>query len=230
MKLISEIGINYNGNFNLIEEMIRLSSLGGADFAKFQLYDSQKIFGDSSRKKYEFTFDQVKEIKSICDYYEIDFLASVFDEEKLEWCEDIQVNKYKIASRTLLNDQQLCKKIINTNKEIYASLGFWNKSKLPFIEKNIKYFNCISKYPTSVKDLKKLRKYDEFIIGYSDHSYGISFSLYQITLGARIIEKHFTLNKSDIGNDHIGSMNYDELMKLKEIGSELYKLKKHLDA
>ena len=53
--------------------MLKSAIKAGADFAKFQLYDSQKIFGDSSRKKYEFTFDQVKEIKSICDYYDIDF-------------------------------------------------------------------------------------------------------------------------------------------------------------
>ena len=230
MKIISEIGINHNGNFKLIEEMIRLSFLGGADFAKFQLYDSQKLFGDSSRKKFEFSFNQVKELKNICDYYGIEFLASVFDEEKLEWCEALKVSRYKIASRTLKNDHKLCNEILNKNKETYASLGFWNNESLPFNNINIKYFNCISIYPTSFNNLEKLREYDNNIIGYSDHSYGISFSLYQITLGAKIIEKHFTLNKSDIGNDHAGSMNFDELKKLKELGSEFFLLKKKMDA
>ena len=66
LKIISEIGINHNGDFRLIEELIRQSSIGGADFAKFQLYDSVRVFGDDSRKKNEFSFEQVKLIKEIC--------------------------------------------------------------------------------------------------------------------------------------------------------------------
>ena len=98
MKIISEIGINHNGDFRKMEELIRQSSIGGADYAKFQLYNSVRVFGDESRKKNEFTFNQVKTLKEICDYYNIEFFASVFDEEKLEWCKDIGVNLYKIAS------------------------------------------------------------------------------------------------------------------------------------
>ena len=59
VKIISEIGINYDGNFDLINEMIRQSKLGGADYAKFQLYSSRLIWGDDSRKQNEFTFEQV---------------------------------------------------------------------------------------------------------------------------------------------------------------------------
>ena len=71
MKIISEIGINHNGDFRKIEELIRQSAIGGADYAKFQLYDSVRVFGDESRKKNEFTFDQVKMIKSICEAHNI---------------------------------------------------------------------------------------------------------------------------------------------------------------
>ena len=62
MKIISEIGINHCGIFKLNEELIRQSAIGGADYAKFQLYSSLRVFGDDSRKKNEFSFDQVKEI------------------------------------------------------------------------------------------------------------------------------------------------------------------------
>ena len=55
MKIISEIGINHNGDFRKIEELIRQSAIGGADYAKFQLYDSKRVFGDESRKRNEFT-------------------------------------------------------------------------------------------------------------------------------------------------------------------------------
>ena len=101
MKIISEIGINHNGEFKLIEELIRQSAVGGADYAKFQLYNSMRVFGDDSRKKNEFTYSQVQTIKSICDAYGINFLASVFDEEKLDWCLDLKVNSIIIYKYTI---------------------------------------------------------------------------------------------------------------------------------
>jgi|TARA_R100001082_G_C4362458_1_gene160066 N,N'-diacetyllegionaminate synthase len=221
MKIISEIGINHNGDFRKMEELIRQSSIGGADYAKFQLYNSVRVFGDESRKKNEFTFNQVKTLKEICDYYNIEFFASVFDEEKLEWCESLDVKLYKIASRTVVAETKLCLDVISKNKPVYISLGFWEKEGVPFEGyNNIKYLNCISKYPTSFIDLQNL-KYNNDIIGLSDHSYGIAYALHNISLGAKVIEKHFTLNRSDIGNDHIGSMDLNELKLLREYGNQL---------
>jgi N,N'-diacetyllegionaminate synthase len=225
MKIISEIGINHNGDFRRIEELIRQSALGGADFAKFQLYSSQRVFGDDSRKKNEFSFEQVAKIKQICDYYGIEFFASVFDEEKIEWCEELGVERYKIASRTVVAEPELCKKVIALGKTTYISLGFWSERELPFVEDNIQYFNCISKYPTSCLDVKDF-SYDKNIIGLSDHSYGISYALFNISKGASFIEKHFTLDKSMDGNDHIGSMNLSELKLLRKVGNELFNIKR----
>jgi len=223
LKIISEIGINHNGDFRLIEELIRQSSAGGSDFAKFQLYSSERVFGDDSRKKNEFTFDQVKTIKQICDAYNIEFFASVFDEEKLEWCTDLQVRHIKIASRTLKKEPSLCRSIIQKNLKTYISLGMWDSESLPYNDHNVGYFNCISKYPTSILDLKKTKflPYSDNVVGYSDHSYGIASCLYQISRGASIIEKHFTLCKASQGNDHIGSMVLDELKLLRELGDQL---------
>ena len=220
IKIISEIGINHNGDFRKIEELIRQSKIGGADYAKFQLYDSVGVFGDESRKQNEFTFKEVHRIKQICEYYGITFFASVFDEEKLEWCEKLDVGLYKIASRTVVKEPELCKQIIATGMPVYISLGFWDKEGLPFKAENIKYLNCISKYPTSVLDFKKF-EYNDKIVGLSDHSYGISYPLYNIAQGARVIEKHFTLNKGMNGNDHIGSMDLQELKLLREYGNQL---------
>lgn len=224
MKIISEIGINHNGDFRKIEELIRQSAIGGSSYAKFQLYDSKRVFGDDSRKSNEFTFEQVNTISDICKFYEINFFASVFDEEKLEWCEKLNVEYYKIASRTVINELDLCRKIIDTGKQIYVSLGFWDNEKLPFKDKNVKYFNCISKYPTSHSDLIKFH-YNDNIIGLSDHSYGIAYALFNIANGASIIEKHFTLNKGMDGNDHIGSMDLKELKLLKEYALQISKIR-----
>jgi sialic acid synthase SpsE len=97
------------------------------------------------------------------------------------------------------------------------------EDELPFINKNVFYFNCISKYPTSILDLKNVNflPYQNNIVGYSDHSYGIASCLNQIAKGASIIEKHFTLNKGMVGNDHVGSMTLDELKILRELGDQI---------
>jgi len=223
IKLISEIGINHNGDFRLIEELIRQSAIGGADVAKFQLYDSVRVFGDESRKKNEFSFTQVETIKKICDAYNIEFLASVFDEEKLDWCLDLGLTSIKIASRTLKKETDLCKAIINHRLTTYISLGMWDSNTLPFTDDNVFYLNCISKYPTSLLDLRchKFQSYDNKIVGLSDHSYGIASCLHQISLGATVIEKHFTLSKGMQGNDHVGSMTLDELKLLRELGDQI---------
>tara|TARA_Y100001938_G_C7927318_1_gene347545 strand:- start:53 stop:757 length:705 start_codon:yes stop_codon:yes gene_type:complete len=224
MKIISEIGINHNGDFKLIEELIRQSAVGGADFAKFQLYDSVRVFGDDSRAKNEFTYNQVQLITEICDAYGIEFFASVFDEEKLGWCLDLGVGVLKIASRTVMKEPSLCNDIINAGLPTFTSLGMWSKDELPFDRPNVLYFNCVSKYPTSILDQKESvhRSYKYPIVGVSDHSYGIANCLHHISHGAMYVEKHFTLDKSMPGNDHIGSMNLEELKMLRDIGDQLY--------
>jgi N,N'-diacetyllegionaminate synthase len=220
MKIISEIGINHNGDFRKMEELIRQSKEGGSDYAKFQLYNSQRVFGDDSRKKNEFTFEQVKFLKDTCDFYNIEFFASVFDEEKIEWCEELNVNLYKIASRTVVKEKELCERVISLGKPVYVSLGFWEERVLPFYQDNVKYFNCISKYPTSHAHYKNF-SYNSNVVGFSDHSYGISYALYNISRGAQVVEKHFTLNKGMDGNDHIGSMDLSDLKDLRKYGNEI---------
>jgi len=230
LNIISEIGINHNGDFRLIEELIRQSSIGGADFAKFQLYSSLRVFGDDSRIKNEFSFEQVNLIKSICDFYKIEFFASVFDEEKLDWCLQLGVKHLKIASRTVVKEKVLSDLIIKSGINTFISLGQWKENSLPSLEDNVYYFNCISKYPTSILDLKNNSyiPYDKKVIGLSDHSYGIANCLYHISLGARYIEKHFTLNKGMQGNDHIGSMDLNELKNLRELGDQIFMIRGEL--
>lgn len=223
--IISELGINHNGKFENIEEMIRQSKLGNANAVKLQLYSSQKLFGDDSRKQYEISFDQLKTIKSICEYYNIEVFASVFDEERLEWTEKLDFKYYKIASRTYLKDYYFVEKIINIGKPTFISLGM--DKYIHFNNDNVKYFRCIPKYPTSFMDISKYDfKFDKLVCGYSDHGYGISQALFAISQGARIIEKHFTLNKLDnIHRDHLSSMDLEELKILSSIGNEIYNLR-----
>lgn len=231
LKIIAEIGINHNGNPDYIPELIRQAAMGGADYAKFQLYDSQKLFGDDSRKQNEFTFEAVQAIKKTCDYYGIEFFASVFDEERLKWCEKLGVKLYKIASRTLKKDHELCKKIIKTGKPVLASLGMIKRFEmLPFAEcDNINYLHCISSYPVNITGVNVGNfRFNSKIIGWSDHCYGISACLHAISQGAQYVEKHFTLSKAMLGHDHIGSMDLEELKVLNEYGRGLNRLVKNV--
>jgi len=224
LKIIAEIGINHNGNFDYIYELIRQASIGGADLIKFQLYTSKLVFGDNSRKHNEFTFKQVEKIQGICNFYNVEFFASVFDEEKLEWCEQLDVKRYKIASRTWENNKEFVEQVLSKGKPTYVSLGMANiQHTLSYGD--IKFFNCISKYPTTFEDLTKEKFiFDDFVIGWSDHFYGISACLYAIAKGAKMVEKHFTLDKP-MGphRDHIGSMDLKELKMLNTHGRELWR-------
>jgi len=223
LKIISEIGINHNGNFNWINELVRQSSVGGADYVKIQLYTSKLVWGDDSRKKFEFTFDQVKRIKEFCDFHQIRFLATVNDYEKLEWCEKLNLMEYKISSFILSKDLEFVKQVVDTGKTVYISLGMWKEDYMPFEKENIKYLYCISKYPTywdEMKDFPEIFDGKPFY-GYSDHTHGLGACLLAISRGAQIIEKHFTLNKAAKGNDHIGSMDLIELKILNSSGREL---------
>ena len=136
--------------------------------------------------------------------------------------------RIKIASRSLVENFKLCEDIVSLGYETIISLGMWeNKSVLPFDNKNIKYLWCNSKYPTTDEDLLHLPKdfnKEEKIVGYSDHCVGIDAALMAISRGAKIIEKHFTLDKtSDFIRDHALSAEPDELKNLITIGRQIHK-------
>lgn len=223
MLIATELGINHNGEFDLLQELVRQAKLGGADLLKVQLYDSVRLFGDTSRSFNDLPFPIVKEVKATCDFYGIEFFASVFDEERLEWCEKLGVNRYKIAGRTYQRDLNLVTKVIGTGKEVFISLA--SNEDILFSEPNVKYFRCVGKYPTKWDENKLTPEIFTFtynIVGWSDHCYGIGYCLYAISKGASIIEKHFTLSKVGPHHDHIMSMNLEELKILSSYGRELF--------
>lgn len=224
MIIIAEIGINHNGSVHLAHELIKQAKENGADVAKFQFYDPAKIFGPTGsypdKKNYEFaltvqfSFEQAALLKKWCDEEEIEFMASVFDLERFHWMEKLQVRRYKIASRAVENNE-LCKAIFKTGKEAFISLGFWQQKKLPYSYKSARYLYCVPKYPCEYRDIQlPLQFKNSMYCGFSDHTMGIETALVALARGARIVEKHFTLNKGLVGPDHICSMTPDELRVL----------------
>jgi len=220
VEIIAEIGQNHNGDLSLAKELIYAAKENGADVAKFQLYDVDSIFQPDFRwyaaaKQAELNKTQALELAATCRMAEIEFMASVFDVERVAWCEEIGMRRYKIASRSVRN-QPLLRAVALTGKDIIVSLGMWDGRGFPVISSRarVDYLYCVAKYPTASEDLDfasiDFRRYS----GFSDHTIGIDAALVAIARGARIIEKHFTLDRNMPGPDHAGSMEPHELARL----------------
>ena len=222
MLFIAEIGLNHNGNFDLAYELIKQAKYAGADIAKFQLG-----WRDGEGEINRINLETLHKLKEWCDYFEIEFMVSVLTEAAWEMARKINFKRYKIASRTVKDNLQLAKKVIAEGKETIVSLGMWEKEEVPIKNKpNVKYLWCRSKYPTQPKDLLGMPKDFKRSIysGYSDHVIGIDACLIAIARGASIIEKHFTLDKSDRTiRDHVLSATPEEFRLMVNLGREMHK-------
>lgn len=220
MLFIAEIGMNHNGNFDLVYELVRQAHYAGADIAKFQCG-----WRDGDGEINPINADVLKKMISWCAYFGIEPMVSIISEKAFEYVKQCPFARYKIASRTLIDNLPLAQRIVALGKETIVSLGMWNKPERPFTPSgNIRYLWCRSKYPSEPQDLVGLPKNfpAEGYAGYSDHSIGIDAALLAIARGAVIVEKHFTLDKSDRTiRDHVLSATPDEFRTMVLIGREI---------
>jgi sialic acid synthase SpsE len=226
--IISEIGINFNDDKNVLHNMIRDCAIAGADYCKVQLYNPESLFGENGEdpneeiyegiKGSELSKEDVKQIIKWCSEEDIGFMASVFDFQRFDWLREFGTDVYKIASRTSKLSRDLAEAIAQTNKLCYMSLGF-NSEPLDSKYTNVKYLWCKSMYPTEYSEMKKMPKSfeDTIYTGISDHSLGIEASLVAFARGAQVVEKHVTYNKLGSAKsnfDHTCSITFDELADL----------------
>ncbi len=231
MEIIAEIGQNHNGDMGLAFEMIRSAKENGADVIKFQLYEARKLFSRENNPwfKYncqtELSRDDIHRLAEECKKLNIEFLVSVFDVERIGWLEEVGVKRYKLASRSI-NDKELINHLCRTGKSLLVSLGMWQKEGFPEINTPAKvdFLYCIAKYPAPLAEVK-LKRVD-FVVyaGLSDHTNGMSTAMCALARGARIIEKHFTLDKNMYGPDHASSMMPNELKILSNFREDLKEL------
>lgn len=229
LEIIAELHPQHGGDRGQIREMIRLAKRGGADVAKFQLYDSVALLGSDQWRYLEFNEDDTRELKRWCDQEGIELMASVFDRERLHWLEELDVARHKIASRTVAEDSDLCRSILETGKETFVSLGQWTGEAMPFpASARIRYLYCKSKYPAFPQDMSDWP--DSFssrgMTGFSDHTLGIETRLLAIAHGASVVEKHFTLSKMGgrpTERAHICSMTPGELALLRGLGGQMFR-------
>ena len=214
---VAEIGMNSDGNFNLNYELIRQAKWAGADIAKFQV----GWRGGKDEINY-MNEEKLLLLKNWCHQFDIELMVSIFNDESLDLVQKIGIKRYKIASRTVIDNPMLCKKIIAEGKEVFVSLGMWEEKTMPFNDKNIKYLYCKSKYPTRYEDISDFPEVFDNFYGYSDHLMGIEGCFLAISRGAKLIEKHFTLNKtSQVIGDHALSASPEEFKILTMYGRDI---------
>lgn len=163
-----------------------------------------------------------------CKKNNIKFLSSPFDEESVDFLLNIGITLFKIPSGEITNYPYL-KKIGKLNKEVILSTGMCDMNDIRAAidllisagasKKNISVLHCNTEYPTPMKDVNlsamlTIQKEFGINIGYSDHTIGIEIPIAAVALGATIIEKHFTINKSLPGPDHKASLEPNELKSM----------------
>jgi sialic acid synthase SpsE len=234
MEIIVDLCNQHLGDINELKRMAINAFAAGADTVKVQLMDSEKYFGDTSKKYRDITYDHFEELYTVCENLGIGFMASVFDEERLEWVNSLGITRHKIASRVAKHDTKLCEKILNDNKETLISTGMHEIGEFPYgFDKNIKYLFCVSKYPTMLYDERLKKIPNEFnkkgYYGYSDHTIGISAPLTAYMNGAAVLEKHFSNNiyaQSKFEKGHLCSFDSESLKSFKDLVKELDILRK----
>lgn len=214
--VIAEIGHNHSGNIRLAKMMIDEAKSCGADIAKFQAYDTDKIKKPWQSRYMELkcsepNFEELKELKEYCDSIGIEFMASAFDVERVEWLEKLGVKRHKLASRSI-RDKAVIEAMEATGKPIIASLGALKPGEAIPPIKNAQYLFCISEYPAYIKAEDFPTKFvPEGLAGFSDHTVGTYWAREAVKRGATIVEKHFTLSHELPGHDQKGSAEPYEL-------------------
>ncbi|WP_039882928.1 N-acetylneuraminate synthase [Campylobacter upsaliensis] len=195
--------------------------------AKYQLETTAKEESQLEMiQKLELSYESHFELMKHCKKHGITFLSTPFDLESVEFLRGLDLPYFKIPSGEITNLPYL-KAVAKCKKRVLLSTGMANlgeiEAALTILRKNgtrnITLLHCNTEYPTPFEDvnlnaLKTLKEAFKLEVGYSDHTEGIVASLGAVALGAVVIEKHFTLDKTMEGPDHRASLEFEELRAL----------------
>jgi N-acetylneuraminate synthase len=243
--LIAEIGINHNGSINLAKKLIILAKEKKFDAVKIQKREpdicipefQKKILRETPwgeitylnyKKKIEFNVDQVRELKNFSKKIGIDFFVSCWDIESLKKMKNINFKYNKIPSAMITNldflnqvARQKKKTFISTGmcnlKNIETAVKIFKKSKCKFV-----LLHCVSIYPCDEKKLNLslipfYKSKFKCEVGYSGHESSVSPSVTAYMLGAQVIERHITLDRSMWGTDQAASLSSEGMTILTDI-------------
>lgn len=249
--VIAEIGINHNGDLNIAKRLIDIAAAAGCDSVKFQKRNPDVCVPEDEKSKIretpwgkmtyleykykvEFGKEEYDEIDVYCKERNIDWSASPWDLDSLEFLMQYDIPYIKIPSAMLTNDELLLA-ARDTDKKVILSTGMSTREEIdhavillkskvvvePYYEKagNFVLLHCNSTYPAPIEELnlraiKTLKERYNCEVGYSGHEFRLSPSVAATYLGASVIERHITLDRSMWGSDQLSSVEPQGLFKL----------------
>lgn len=242
--VIAEAGVNHNGSVRLAKQMAAAAKEAGADYVKYQTFEPKKLVSKFAEKaQYQKAAGEEEpqlqmleklalgrqdfiELKQYCDTIGIGFLSTPFDLGSIDFLETLDMDFWKLPSGEVTNYPYLVK-IGKTKRKVVMSTGMCGieeiRDALDALEENgtsdIMLLHCNTEYPTPFEDvnlraMEHLRREFGKETGYSDHTLGIEVPIAAAALGAAVIEKHFTLDRTLQGPDHKASLEPAELKQM----------------
>ena len=242
--IIAEAGVNHNGQLDMALDLVDAAANAGADVVKFQTFSAKSLVRPGAQKaEYQKQqtgsgdqFDMLKKlelspethliIQKRCIERGIEFMSTPFDQEALDFLVGLGMKRIKIPSGEITNEPFL-RNIASKNLPVILSTGASTLSEVLRAQSVIQesqvmdltILHCSSSYPADLRDvnlraMQTIAEHSKAPVGYSDHTLGISVSVAAVALGARVIEKHFTLDRRLIGPDHRASLLPGELSQL----------------
>ncbi|MBD3264489.1 MAG: N-acetylneuraminate synthase [Candidatus Omnitrophica bacterium] len=242
--VISEAGVNHNGSLRLAKKLVDAAIYSGADAVKFQTFKAENVVTETARlaeyqkknlgknttqlemiKKLELDYGAFRDLKNYCDKKRIIFLSTPHTFDAVDFLEPL-VPAYKVGSGDL-NNLPFLRKIAKKKKLVILSTGMAKLSEVAVAVEAIKkagnnkiiLLHCTTNYPcplveVNLSAMSSLKEKFNLPVGYSDHTAGIIVPVMAVTLGAKVLEKHLTLDRSLSGPDHKASMEPDEFREM----------------
>jgi len=242
--VIAEIGHNHQGSLEQAKELFQRAHECGANAVKLQKRDNKSLYTSdyfhrpyehensfgptygSHREALEFGKDEYQELRSFTKELGITFFATAFDFRSADFLADLDMPAYKIASGDLTNTP-LLRYVGEIGKPVVFSTGAGTLDDVgrayetvAAVNDQVAILQCTAGYPADFEelDLRVIQTYKQLfpdaIVGFSGHDSGIAMAVAAYVLGARIVEKHFTLNRAMKGTDHAFSLEVPGLSRL----------------
>jgi N-acetylneuraminate synthase len=237
--VVAEIGINHNGDIDLAKKLINVASGADCDAVKFQkrtidvVYTPEELakprespFGATNgdlKRGLEFEEEEYEEIDRYCREVKIDWFASCWDEASVDFIAQFKVPCFKIASASLTDDN-LLRHTRAVGKPIVLSTGMSTLQEVDHAvevlgKQDLALLHACSTYPAYYEELNLsvidvLRERYGVPVGYSGHETGLPSSVAAAVLGACIVERHITLDRSMWGSDHAASLEPNGITRL----------------
>tara|TARA_Y100000591_G_scaffold332933_1_gene372434 strand:- start:329 stop:1333 length:1005 start_codon:yes stop_codon:yes gene_type:complete len=235
--IIAEVGNNHEGNFTIAKKLVHQAAKAGVDAVKFQTFKTENFISKKDKKrfkqlkKFELSYKQFKYLKKLAHIKKIKFISTPLDLESAEFLIK-NADLIKIASSDN-NFYPLIDKVLKSKKPIIISTGMTNSLQIKSltnyiiktigkkaVERRIALLHCVTSYPVedkfaNLRSVDYLAKNLKLTIGYSDHTIGNEACIAAVTMGAKVIEKHFTIDKKfSKFRDHALSADYSDLKSL----------------